>query len=313
MKVNFYFFLLISTISLSCIHTAPVQGNISEESYKPRKYDDDIVSKLKETKLVFFYGKETKGLMDSVKSAIELAWDIGPVLYDEFSNIGKYSEGHEYSFFSLIRQTIRSVSYTSKTIPGSSASVNDRHYVEINHYYLTLKLPFEGELCRIEQYPDKNTMLSNYDQSELHYRGHFHNRSPVFLLAQLKSVATSLKNNERLDLFGNIKNRDLLNELSNDTLYVSARNMLSFNPFSARERKKREGFFKAYKLPYRICNDDELFDLFVTKKKGRFLFEYVKSSRMKFLTIYDTKSGMLVYKKFSYGFNLKSSDLAKIK
>ena len=85
-----------------------------------------------------------------------------------------------------------------------------------------------------------------------------------------------------------------------------------FNKFNGHE-KKNDLNFEHYGAPYRLCSPQKLYQIFETEKRGRFLFEYVKSSTDKFVSIYDMKDKKLIYKQYTpISYNLKSKDLEKI-
>jgi hypothetical protein len=87
-----------------------------------------------------------------------------------------------------------------------------------------------------------------------------------------------------------------------------------FNPIKENEKEKEDNVFKDYAFKYRICTDSELFDIFQTSKRGRFLFEYVKSSTDKFITIYDLQQKKVIYRDYvGLSYNLKSKDIKRIK
>ena len=52
---------------------------------------------------------------------------------------------------------------------------------------------------------------------------------------------------------------------------------------------------------------------FLKQKRGRLLFEYVKSSTDKFITVYDLKETKVIYKDYTpISYNLKSTDTRRI-
>jgi hypothetical protein len=110
------------------------------------------------------------------------------------------------------------------------------------------------------------------------------------------------------------QDKDLTKILSTDTLYVPKSVLMSFNALTANEKEKKENIFDGYRYKYRICTDEELFDVFQISKKGRLLFEYVKSSTDKFITIYDLQQKRVVYRNYvALSYNLKSKDISRIK
>jgi hypothetical protein len=116
------------------------------------------------------------------------------------------------------------------------------------------------------------------------------------------------------DLYYEYKDKELTTILSNDTLYVPQRLLMSFNAFTAAEHAKQKTVFASYHYKYRICTDEELFNIFETSKRGRLLFEYVKSSTDKLITIYDLQQKKVIYRDHhNVSYNLKSKDIKKIK
>ncbi len=149
--------------------------------------------------------------------------------------------------------------------------------------------------------------------SELYDKGVFYNWSPITLKAMLGAVATDLKNNERRWVYGNVKVPNLTEILSGDTLYIPQYLLVSYNAFSGKEKKQDENILSGYKYPYRVCTDKELYQVFEVEKRGRLLFEYVKSSTDKFVSVYDVKANTLIYKRYSpMSYNIKAKDIEAI-
>jgi len=177
--------------------------------------------------------------------------------------------------------------------------------------------PVYDVLCRIELYPNTHTLFAGSSHrenviAEFYDHGEFYNWSPVYLAAHLGVVEADLKKKFRSSLFAEVRDPSLTRLLLKDTLYIMDTEFKSFNKFSARE-KKSDLNFDRYGAPYRLCSPQELFQIFETEKRGRFLFEYVKSSTDKFVSIYDVKDKKVIYRQYTpISYNLKSKDLAKI-
>ena len=289
---------------------------VAEMNYNPA-----IISQLKATTTVFFYDKSVESKIDSLKQAIKSGWDLTPIIFDDINNFNKYASDKKYSYFVIEGYTITSTSmaYSSANLSGT-------------HYYLTLRLSKEAikkgdattyGLCRIELYPNFQTMNivkqsegnnSNDIITKLYKDGIFYNWTPILMKAQLEAVSSNLKKYSRPSLIEEVKNKNLSQMLSNDTLYVPKSLLIDFAAFSGKEKDKEDNIFQKYNYKYRICTDSELFDIFETQKRGRFLFEYVKSVTDKLVTIYDLKEKNIVYRKYTTAsYNLKSSDIEKIK
>lgn len=282
-----------------------------------RDFNVDIINQLKATTTVFFYKPDNATQLDSLKEAVSAGWDLTPIVFDDIDNFDKYASDKNYSYFII-------EGLTSTTSSGSGSYSN-------SHYYLTLRLfkdvskkgkVLTNGLCRIELYPDFTTIeIGEHGGKKakdiiekLYKKGIFYNLRPVLLEVQLAAVETNIKNGTRPWLYQNIKSDNLSQILSEDTLYVPQSLLMTFNKFSGKEKSKSENPFSGYHYKYRICTDSDLFDIFVTQKRGRLLFEYVKSSTDKFISVYDLKSKNIIYRDYtSVSYNLKDKDVERIK
>ncbi len=287
----------------------------------------DQLSRLKGTTTVFFYKKSRTYSIDSIKQAVSSSWDITPIIFEDIAKADKYTSNPKYSYFDIegISKTA-----TKTTTYGTTRNLNTN-----THYYLVLRL-FKEEtkkgkiktdpLCRIELFPNYETMEiatpSDFGNggldgeeivTELYDRGVFYNWTPITLKAMLSAVATDLKNNERRWVYSNVKAPNLKDMLAADTLYIPEYLLVYYNAMSGKEKKQDENILSEYKYKYRICNDKELYQVFEVEKRGRLLFEYVKSSTDKFVSIYDLKENKLIYKKYTpMSYNIKAKDLEAI-
>ena len=244
-----------------------------------------LVDKLKATTTVFFYSEEQASNIDSIKQALTDGWKLTPLIFDDIKNFEDYASDPKYSYF---------------IIEGYVASVN---YVTNTHHYMRLRLHTDvsrkGQdittpLCRIELFPNSKTMFVGAGEpkeivEKLYSEGVYHNWSPILLKAQLEAVAANLEKNIRTHDYHEFKDKGFKKILAADTLYVPKRLLVAFNPLTAKEEEIKQNIFSRYRYKYRICTDEELFDIFQVSKRGRLLFEYVKSSTDKFITIYDLK------------------------
>jgi len=274
----------------------------------------EIVDQLKATTTVFFYSKQQTTEIELIKQAVTDGWKLTPVIFEDISSYSKYASDPKYSFF---------------IIEGSSSQVYyDHHHYSINYYYIQLrifdKIDKDGNvrtagLCRIELYPNTKTLFTDNGKADqiiekLYRKGGFYNWSPILLKAQLESVADNLEHNVLPKQYNEFKDKDLKNILSGDTLYVPQRMLVNFSALTGKESEKDEKIFEGYRYKYRICTDDELFDIFQISKRGRLLFEYVKSAADKFITIYDLKQKKAIYRNYvALSENLKSRDIKNIK
>jgi hypothetical protein len=141
--------------------------------------------------------------------------------------------------------------------------------------------------------------------------GNFYNWTPVLLMAQLGVVIKNLENNSRPCLYEEIKHPQLKSMLASDTLYVPVSLMMKYNPISGKASVRQGDLFEDYPYPYRICDEQELYRIFEVEKRGRFIFEYVKSSTEKTVSIYDVNNNTFVFREGDeVSYNLKKKDIA---
>jgi len=275
-----------------------------------QQFSKETMDQLKATTTVFFYSKQQKSEIESIKKAVTDGWNLTPLVFDEISRFEKYAADPKYSYF-IIEGFTKESGSTSNT-----------------HYYLNLRLFKEVSkkgnisttgLCRIELYPNTQTLGMGIGKTDevienLYTKGGFYNWSPILLKAQLEAVSTNLEKNLKPGHYDEVKDNDLTNILSTDTLYIPKTLLMSFNALSGKENEKPETIFNGYHYKYKICTDEELFDIFQISKRGRLLFEYVKSSTDKFITIYDLQQKKIIYRNYvPLSYNLKSKDIESIK
>ncbi|OQP50878.1 hypothetical protein A4H97_03365 [Niastella yeongjuensis] len=302
--------ILTLCLAIVCSLTAISQYADIRAAIQKQQFNKETIDQLKATTTVFFYSKEQKSEIESIKKAVTDGWNLTPLVFDEISRFEKYASDPKYSYFIIEGFTKES---------GS---------VSATHYYLNLRLfkdvSKKGKisttgLCRVELYPNTQTLRMGYGKADevidnLYTKGGFYNWSPILLKAQLEVVATNLQNNIKPAHYDEIKDDNLTNILSSDTLYIPKTLLMSFNALSGKENEKPETIFNGYRYKYRICTDEELFDIFEISKRGRLLFEYVKSSTDKFITIYDLQQKKAIYRNYvAVSYNLKSKDIESIK
>jgi len=280
-----------------------------------RSFPDELINKLKATTTVFFHNKINEAQNDSIEAVIKSSWTLTPIIFDDIENFAKYASDPKFSYFIIEGNT---------TVHSSSSNTYSN-----THYYLTLRLfkdiGKKGVIntygfCRIELYPNFRTLNigapgggTGKAINNLYNKGMFYNWTPVLLKAQLSAVEQNIQSKTRPWLFQNVTDEKLVKILSRDTLYVPKSILMSFNKFTGKESNEKESVLSGYPYKYKVCTDSELYRIFETEKRGRLLFEYVKSSTDKFISIYDLKDKKIIYKKYSpMSYNLKSKDLEKM-
>ena len=269
-----------------------------------RQFSPEIIEKLKSTTTVFFLKENTRSFNDSIKAVVKSVWDLSPIIFADIDDYKKYSTDLKYSYFCIDA----SWELVKRGLFAEYFNSSMRVYLTLHVSTEVLK---KGKLnsvglCRIELFPDAKTLQLLIDAADwdainkINYENAvFHNWSPVFLKAQIETLKSNLKNNRRIGLYESIKSDSLTQFLLQDTLYVSKNLLFTFKDRPVREKENEENLFKNYNYKYRICTDAELYDIFEIQKRGRLLFEYVKSSSDKIIIIYDMKNKNILYRRHS--------------
>lgn len=288
--------------------------HLNKRVISSRIFDEETMERLTRRETVFFYKNEDTSNLEVFMEILTAAWDITPLVFDNIDAYNAYKCDTAYSCFII--------------------EFNNDEGAMSPQYYLSLRLlnyctgdstdenriAISDGMCRIELSPDFQTKKMTYDNvrrstlMRTYKEGRFLNWNPVLLKAQLQAVCTDLKHNKRPNLYKHFRAGNLTESLIQDTLYVPASILFEFNNITKTVREKSASFFEDYKWPYRICDDQELFHVFETEKRGRFLFEYVRSFPDKYITIYDTYEKEVIYRQHvEKSYNLKSKDIQNIK
>lgn len=270
-----------------------------EMAFYARTFSEATLDSLKKTTTVFFYQKADIPTLDTLRRMLTEAWDISPLIFVEGTEAGKYIGDPAYSYFVNSNYEVdMMVGRTPQNLGGT--------YASWTHYYLLLKSGGKNanNLCRIELYPKfrtakpKGQTYYDIDRNIFYSRILFHNWTPLLLKAQLQEAAANIKNKFRPCLYDIVKAENLTELLTGDTLYVPKSLLLDFNILNGNENYQGDNIFSGYKYKYRLCTDEELYDIFEVQKKGRLLFENVISSTFKYITIHDMRDKKIVYRNF---------------
>ncbi len=140
------------------------------------------------------------------------------------------------------------------------------------------------------------------------------NWQPFFLRNYLKFINDKMLAGEERSLYKKEKDAKELKKLKKEILYIADYAMLKFNMLTGTEEKrlKEKKIFKKYPYKYKLVSAKKINQM-LEDGKPIYYMVYVKSSTDKYLTIFNGKTGELVYTKYKpISYNLKSKDLAKL-
>jgi hypothetical protein len=319
--------VIIAFVSFSNLIAQDFTKTSEKYMYPSRQFDNDLMTHFKNTKTVFFYSNYNSNQIDSLKQALSSVWDLTPLIFDDIENAAKYVDNPDYSYFSIETEYLSNHGDPGKLIFHLYGYIALRLFEDASK-----KCKLSQGLGRIELYPNNKTRALIEDENfskhhttvvDLYKRGLFYNWSFILLKAQVGSICTNLKKNLRPAVLDEVLSNNRLKQLlSNDTLYVPERVVStivdrSVHGFKVRinftgmdpEAPREDNVFAGYRHKYRICTDQELYDILQTQKRGRLLFEYARNANLRFITIYDVKEKSVVYKKsYTEGHNLESED-----
>ena len=308
------FFLVFTFIIIFNTKVIAQQNDYVRFLMEKEIYSEDVMNKLKSTTTVFFLKKATPEELEPIKKAIVEVWKLTPLIFDDISKFNQYAANPKYSYIS-----IEGVTYLQSGVTLDT------------HFYLALRLfndiSTKGKihtigLCRLELFASNQTcdMVKKNSKNDdainnVYNNGIFYNWNPILLKAKLGAAQADLKNNIRPWLFESGKDKNFSKLISTDTLYVPEDVLIRFSMgvgmfSSSKEKKMTENVFENFKYKYRICSKEELYKIFEIEKRGRLLFEYVKSATDKFINVYDMKDNKVLYKKYTpLSNNLKNKDI----
>jgi hypothetical protein len=292
-------------------------GPIRDVKIATGAFDQAKLNKLKKTTTIFIYRESDLENLEVLKKTLKEAWtytEMKFVSYDEFLETD-YDDS--YSFFS--------VTTTIKVVVTSVTT-------EVTHIYLTLWMPTQEEepdyFCRIELYPSFKVLemmsstvevkreieFDDSDWSEYFYtKADFRNWNLFYLKNSLQFVSGKLKESSEHFLLREMVYYDLV-PLTENILYIPDYALIKFSPLNGDESKRHsiDKIFKKYAYPYRVVTEEELTKKVLEATEPVYYLSYVKSSMNKFVTVFNSQTGEMLYSRFNGGYNLNKQDLSDL-
>lgn len=169
----------------------------------------------------------------------------------------------------------------------------------------------------IEIFPDAETVyyIESLPSLGFYGEGHLKNWSPGMLKNYLQHLEALLKAGKESSQFDGFVNKEKLKTLKNKTLYVPDYILEKFNALKGEENKKHDvnQLFGGYKFKYQIVSTEELDKKIMNDTIPFYYLVYVKSSAQKFISIYNSATGEVIYSNFQgISYNISSSDINAI-
>lgn len=284
----------------------------------------DEMAALKQATTLFTLPYKDYKQQQEFEEAIKSVWTITPFRIIKPDEMGQYMKQGGYAIFSF--------GGFMTTHGGSAPSTTNMHLA----YDLWMpEVKKNGNIkqhyfSRILIYPDNETFFTamrnkgkrNDDFSAkmityLYNDAIIYNWSAGLLSGYLKEVNDHLLQDDERGPFTEETDRKALSRLKNDTLYVPDYVNVKFNMFNGAEAADDDGadedMKQAYPFPVKLVSSAKLNELILDRNKPIKYLVYVKSSTDKYINVYDSGTGGLLYARYvKLSYNFKNKDLGKL-
>lgn len=301
-------------IAFFAVHAQIGVGPIELVKKKSGEFSNEVIRKLKASKTVFIY-RETDDLK-KLKKAIQEVWNITEISFLPYSKI---------SMIDLEKTSIFSIRGVNTNIWNITSGMN----YDNTHIYLSLWMIGENKkgkkihesFCRIELHPtfiDYMTITRSNSEESLTYlynEALLKNWNVGFIKNYLKNVNDLLTNESERWLYLSENENKEIKHLKTKTLYIPEYAMTEFNKFTGDESKKLDvgKILKPYPYKYKIIARDVLSEKIIESSEPFYYMVFIKSSTDKYITIYNSETGAIIYNKYKpSSYNLKASDFKDI-
>lgn len=285
------------------------------------RLSSEDLAKLKQTTTLFVLQDADYANVSDWEEAIKSVWTITPFKIVSRDEIGSMGNGN-YSYFTLGGYVYQSAS--SSPMKFKNQTVNAVHLT----YDLWMPNGNKEEyFARLQLYPDNATMFDastthlNKKQnsrisSELYTKTILHNWTPYMLKGYLKTVNDRLLSGEHRGPYTEEDNPGALAALRTDTLYIPDYVNIKFNLLTAKDKVEETDMKElrsAYDYPVRVVSKAELGRIIKNSSKPVYYLVYTKAATDKFLNVYNSKTGNLLFARYSpMSHNFKYKDLKDI-
>ena len=313
------FFLLLCLVTLSgCIGMMSRKGwndpgderRISELSFTAEQ-----MAWLRQATAVFFLPERVMPQRAEFETAIKRAWTLTPIKVVPWTERAQYLDAKKFVYFTVSNES-SDLHFATENHPDKKT-----YWGTNTHVFLTLSREEPKEerttaFCRIELHPDFPTLAAVANATPeaalatIYRAGHFWNFTPPQISLYIASVQRDLEQARRRWLYEDFEDDAALAKLKTATLYVPDNVLVKFDKFSGDESQRHDPkeLLADYPYPHRLVSALELEQILASAKGPTYVFDYVKGSTDKFVTIFERQSGMVYRHYSSVSYNLDSDD-----
>lgn len=270
---------------------------------KGGSFEKDEVEAFKKTTTVCFLQDKDKVKIADYQKAASQAWNFNKIEFATVSDYAKYANKPGYSFITI------------------SGVIADRgNASSTSSYFLKFWYPFEKKKGKIEEkiVARVDLYLDPATNGELIFGGGnkedkasamvsdkavFYNLSPGYMKCYLAVVNKYLNEQKKHFLFDEESDKKLLKAMAKDTLFLPEFVKLGSGMATGKTRDEKELLGK-YDYKYKFLSDQAISDKILNAKKNTFVFSYIYFSSQKFYSIFEAKTGSIVFSAYE-GMSMK--------
>lgn len=314
--------LLALTAPLTTSINAQIQVGSAESTKGPGKISSEEMVKFKKSTTYFILQERDYKNQAAFEAAIKKVWTVTPfkiIKPQEMGNLDK--EKSSFFFFGgfvVTRQgNNTSTVHTHMSYDLFMLSTNKKNKVSQNTL-AKFMLHLNSESYRyVTKYAGGwGNKFSEKVIPYLYQEAEMQNWSPLMIAGYLKVINDGLKEEKLRSVFDEYINKDGLKSLQNATLYIPDYVNIKYNMFTGAESDKEDddGDLKSsYAFPSQYVKLNDLEAIAQENANGVYYLSYIKSSTDKYVSVFNSKDGELLYTNYvPVSYNFKFKDLKRI-
>jgi hypothetical protein len=310
-------------LTLSQNTAAQIQVGSAQSTKGPGKISAEDLSAFKKTTTYFILQEKDYENVDAFQAAIAKVWTITPfkiIKPDERRGLNlKQASFFDFGGFVVSRQgqsltTVHvHLSYDLfMLVPNKKDKLKQKTFGKF-------LLHLDGDAYKfINRYASANSKhFGEKVGPYLYKQAEMQNWSPVMIAGYLKVINDGLQSNTLRSVFDEYLNKEAIKDLQTQSLYVPNYVNNRFNKITGTEKEveeDEEDTKSAYPFPIQYCSLSELAkNTAANKEQGVYYLSYIKSSSDKYVSIFDSRTGKMIYTAYTpMSYNFKTKDLKRI-
>lgn len=302
---------------------AQIQVGSAQSTKGPGKISNEDLAAFKKTTTYFILQEKDYANAAAFQAAIEKVWTITPfkiITPNERRGLNlSQSSFFDFGGFVVTRQGRSTTSvhvHLSYDLFMLSPNKKDKL---IQNTFGKFLLHLDGDAYKyISRYAMSNSKRFGEKVGPyLYNEAEMQNWSPLMIAGYLKVINDGLTSNTLRSVFEEYIDKEAIKELEKKTLYIPNYVNTKFNMFTGTEKDSEvdEGDLKtAYPLPSQYISLADLEQSAQSnKEQGFFYLSYIKSSTDKYVSIFEGKTGKMIYTAYTpVSYNFKTKDLKRI-